>query len=187
MQRKIPQWFIYQFDQIDLALTKWMSRYSLIFLRYSLALIFIWFGALKFVPDMSPTVAIIESTTKILTFELLPTWVAVYGLASVECLIGVGLLLNVFMRLTLLGLFLQMLATSTPVFILPDVVFSQIPFGLTMEGHHIIKNLILIGAGFVLGTTVRDQKNEFRLRALLISMKSEISGDKTNNEQKTKK
>jgi uncharacterized membrane protein YkgB len=147
------------FDQIDAALTNWMSRYSLGFLRYSLALIFIWFGTLKFIPGMSPTVDIIENVTNILFFESVPVWVAVYGLAAVECLIGFGLLLNVFMRLTLLGLFIQMIATSTPVFILPDIVFSQIPFGLTIEGHHIIKNLILIGAGLTLGAKVRGQRN----------------------------
>jgi hypothetical protein len=112
---------------------------------------------------MSPTVDLIENATNILSFGTLPTWIAVYGLATIECLIGFGLLLNIFMRLTLLGLFAQMIATSTPVFILPDIVFSQIPFGLTMEGHHIIKNLVLIGAGLALGATVRGQKDGLSL------------------------
>ena len=160
------RWFLGLFDQIDLALTNFMSKYSLIFLRYSLALIFIWFGTLKFIPGMSPTVEIIESATNILFSGAVPAWVAVYGLATVECLIGFGLLLNIFMRLTLLGLFAQMIAASTPVFILPETIFSQIPFGLTMEGHHIIKNLILIGAGLALGATVRGQKNNLELKRI---------------------
>lgn len=156
------QRFLALFDQIDLALTNWMSRYSLIFLRYSLALIFIWFGALKFIPGMSPTIDIIENATDIIFFGTIPAWVGVYGLAAIECLIGLGLLLNIFMRLTLLCLFTQMIATSTPIFILPDVVFSKVPFGLTMEGHHIIKNLILIGAGLVIGATVRSKKQTLK-------------------------
>ena len=160
------RWFLVLFDQIDLALTNWMSKYSLIFLRYSLALVFIWFGTLKFIPGMSPTVDIIENATNILFFGTVPAWVAVYSLATVECLIGFGLLLNIFMRLTLLGLFTQMIATSTPVFILPETVFSQIPFGLTMEGHHIIKNLILIGAGLTLGATVRGRTNNHLLKKI---------------------
>jgi uncharacterized membrane protein YkgB len=147
------------FEQVDVALTNWMSRYSLVFLRYSLAVIFIWFGLLKFIPGMSPTVDVIENVTNKIFFGIVPAWTAVYGLAAVECLIGFGLLLNIFMRLTLLGLFIQMIATSTPVFILPDIVFSKIPFGLTIDGHHIIKNLILIGAGLTLGATVRGQRN----------------------------
>lgn len=82
------QRFLALFDQIDLALTNWMSRYSLIFLRYSLALIFIWFGALKFIPGMSPTIDIIENATDIIFFGTIPAWVGVYGLAAIECLIG---------------------------------------------------------------------------------------------------
>lgn len=160
------RWFLVLFDQIDLALTNWMSKYSLMFLRYSLALIFIWFGTLKFIPGMSPTVDIIENATNILFFGTVPAWIAVYGLATVECLIGFGLLLNIFMRLTLLGLFTQMIATSTPVFLLPETVFSQIPFGLTMEGHHIIKNLILIGAGLAIGATVRGQRSNLNLKQI---------------------
>jgi uncharacterized membrane protein YkgB len=153
----MKHWIVIRFDQIDLFVTNWMSRYSLILLRYSLALIFIWFGTLKFIPGMSPTVGLIESATHVLTFGNVPAWLAVYGLATVECLIGLGLLFNVFMRLTLLGLFTQMIATSTPAFVLPEIIFTQIPFGLTIEGHHIVKNIILICSGLVLGSKVRRQ------------------------------
>lgn len=159
MGRKVRVWFLALFDEIDLALTNWMSKYSLIFLRYSLALVFIWFGALKFMPGMSPTISIIENASEILFFGIIPDWVAVYGLATIECLIGLGLLFNIYMRLTLFVLFAQMIATSTPVFIMPELVFSEIPFGLTMEGHHIIKNLILIGAGLALGAKVREARH----------------------------
>jgi uncharacterized membrane protein YkgB len=163
---RLRQRLLILFDQIDLALTNWMAKYSLIFLRYSLALIFIWFGILKFIPGMSPTVDIIENATNILFFGALPTWVALYGLATIECLIGFGLLFNIFMRVTLLGLFAQMIATSMPVFILPEIIFSQFPFGLTMEGHHLVKNLVLISAGLALGATVRGRKNNLAILSL---------------------
>lgn len=143
------------FEKIDAAITGWMAKYSVTYLRVSLGLVFIWFGALKFFPDLSPTVELIERTIEIVTFGNLPAPIAVYMLATMECLIGLGLLLKIYMRATLLFLFLQMLATSTPIILLPDVVFYQAPFALTMEGHHIIKNLVLIGAGLVLGATVR--------------------------------
>jgi len=42
-----------------------------------------------------------------------------------------------------------------PLVLLPDAVWTQFPYGLTMEGQYIIKNLVLIGAGLVLGGTVR--------------------------------
>ena len=143
------------FEKFDTAITGWMAKYSVTYLRVSLSLIFIWFGALKFFPNLSPTIGLIERITEIVTFGNLPTPIAVYMLASMECLIGLGLLLKICMRATLLFLFLQMLATSTPILLLPDVVFAQAPFVLTIEGHHIMKNLILIGAGLVLGATVR--------------------------------
>ena len=143
------------FDKIDRAITNWMAKYSIPYLRVSLALIFIWFGSLKFFPGLSPTIGLIERATDIVTFGNMPASVAIYGLAATECFIGLGLLFNVLMRMTLLLLFLQMLATSTPIILLPEVVFAKPPFALTMEGHHIIKNLILIGAGLVLGATVR--------------------------------
>jgi hypothetical protein len=45
-----------------------------------------------------------------------------------------------------------------PIFILPDVVWTAFPYGLTLEGQYIIKNIVLIGAGLVLGATVRGAK-----------------------------
>ena len=59
------------------------------------------------------------------------------------------------MRVTLLLLFLQMPGTAMPLFILPEVVWSAFPFGLTLEGQYIVKNLVLIGSALVLGATVR--------------------------------
>ena len=59
------------------------------------------------------------------------------------------------MRVTLLLLFLQMPGTALPLVIKPDAVWTEFPYGLTLEGQYIIKNLVLIGAGLVLGGTVR--------------------------------
>ena len=61
----------------------------------------------------------------------------------------------VFMRATLLLLFLQMMGTITPVFLYPGEVFTRFPYAPTLEGQYIIKNLVLISAGIVIGATVR--------------------------------
>jgi len=45
--------------------------------------------------------------------------------------------------------------TFLPLVLLPDVCFTSFPLGLTMEGQYIIKNLILISAALVVGSTVR--------------------------------
>jgi hypothetical protein len=75
-------------------------------------------------------------------------------------LIGLGLIFGKFMRATLLLLFLQMPGTALPLLIMPEVVWTVFPFGLTLEGQYIIKNLVLIGAGLVLGGTVRGGRIE---------------------------
>jgi hypothetical protein len=36
----------------------------------------------------------------------------------------------------------------------------NISYGLTLEGQYIVKNLVLIGAGLVLGGQVRSQNNQ---------------------------
>ena len=69
--------------------------------------------------------------------------------------IGLGLIAGRPLRLTLLLLFLQLPGTALPLLVLPEAVWTSFPFGLTLEGQYIVKNLVLIGAGLVLGATVR--------------------------------
>jgi hypothetical protein len=62
------------------------------------------------------------------------------------------------MRTTLLLLWLQMLGTITPLLIFPGELFTVIPYAPTLEGQYIIKNIIPISAGIVIGATVRGGK-----------------------------
>lgn len=143
------------FDRVDTRITSWMARYSLILLRISLGIVFFWFGVLKFFPGLSPAQDLATRTISTLTFGLMPPSVSVLVLAAWECVIGLGLIFGAFMRVTLLLLFLQMLGTITPIFLFPQEVFTRIPYAPTLEGQYIIKNLVLISAGLVLGATVR--------------------------------
>ncbi|HET54152.1 MAG TPA: DoxX family membrane protein [Ignavibacteria bacterium] len=138
------------FNNYDKLITNWMSRYGLLILRIGLGIVFFWFGALKFFPGLSPAEGLVRNTIYFINPDLfLPI------LAAWETLIGIGLIWGKYMRLTLLLLFLQMPGTALPIIVLPDVVWTNFPFGLTLEGQYIIKNLVLIGAGLVLGATVR--------------------------------
>ena len=58
-------------------------------------------------------------------------------------------------RVSIFLLFIQMPGTFLPLILLPEVCFSNFPFGLTLEGQYIIKNLIIISAALVVGSTVR--------------------------------
>jgi uncharacterized membrane protein YphA (DoxX/SURF4 family) len=143
------------FSRVDTRITRWMARYGILLLRLSLGVVFLWFGVLKFFPDLSPAEELVGRTFQQLTFGLIPADTANVILAVWEALIGLGLITGIFMRITLLLLFLQMAGTFTPMFLFPAEVFTRIPYAPTLEGQYIIKNLVLLSAGIVIGATVR--------------------------------
>jgi uncharacterized membrane protein YphA (DoxX/SURF4 family) len=143
------------FTRVDTMITNWMARYGILLLRVSLGIVFFWFGALKFFPGLSPAQDLAAQTITVLTFGLIPASVSVPFLAAWECLIGLGLITGKFMRITLLLLFVQMLGTITPLVFFPQEVFTTFPIAPTLEGQYIIKNMVLISAGIVIGATVR--------------------------------
>jgi uncharacterized membrane protein YkgB len=140
---------IYWLNKADKNIAGFMNKYGKMLLRFSLSVIFIWFGALK-IFDMSPAEEIVKATVYWLNedqfFIILGYW---------EVIIGLALLFKSLVRFALLLLFLQMPGTLLPLFILPEVCFTEFPFGLTTEGQYIIKNLVLISAALVIGGTVR--------------------------------
>jgi uncharacterized membrane protein YphA (DoxX/SURF4 family) len=145
------------FEFVDRRITSWMSKYGLLLLRLSIGIVFFWFGILKFFPGLSPAQDLAIRTIDLLAFGLIPGNISIHILATWEVLIGIGLLTGVYMRVTLLLLFLQMIGTMTPVFLFPAEVFTKIAYAPTLEGQYIIKNLVIISAGIVLGATVRKQ------------------------------
>jgi uncharacterized membrane protein YkgB len=127
-----------------------MARRGPGIMRVGLGIVFLWFGVLKLVPDLSPAEELVRNTVYFIDPDLFLPILAVW-----EMLIGLGLIVGRGMRLTLLLLFLQMPGTALPLVVLPEVVWTSFPFGLTLEGQYIIKNLVLIGAALVLGGMVR--------------------------------
>jgi uncharacterized membrane protein YphA (DoxX/SURF4 family) len=146
------------FNRLDARITRWMARYGILFLRISMGIIFLWFGALKFFPGLSPAAGLATRTIERLTFGLIAPDVSIIILATWESLIGLGLITGYFIRATLLLLFLQMLGTISPIFFFPKEVFTILPYAPTLEGQYILKNMVLISAGLVIGSTVRGGK-----------------------------
>ena len=145
-------------DPIDARVTSWMARHGIAFTRIALGVVFLWFGALKFVPAWSPAADLATRTISQLTGGTIEPVLSLKLLATWETLIGLGLLFGVFLRATLLLLFLQMPGTMLPLFFFPRETFSIFPFAPTLEGQYIIKNLVLVSAGVVIGATVRGGK-----------------------------
>lgn len=147
--------FAQRFDTIDVRVTSWMAGHGVTLLRISLGVVFLWFGALKFFPGLSPAQDLAARTISVLSFGIVGPAVSVPALAAWECLIGLGLLFGLYMRATLLLLAMQMIGTLTPLVLFPAEVFTRIPYAPTLEGQYIIKNAVLISAAIVLGATVR--------------------------------
>jgi len=140
---------------LDRRITMWLARYGPPLLRISLGIVFLWFGALKFVPGLSPADELATATISKLTFGIVGPGLSRPMLALWESLIGLGLLTNMYLRATLLLLALQMLGTVTPLILFPAETWKLFPIALTLEGQYIVKNIVLVTAAFVVGATVR--------------------------------
>ena len=140
------------YDELDIFITKFMSKWGITFLRYSLGVIYIWFGILK--PfGLSPAQELVENT--VYWFDNPKTFVPILGWW--EVVIGLTMCIKPLIRVSIFLLFIQMPGTFLPLILLPKICFNNFPFGLTLEGQYIVKNLIIISAALVVGSTVRNK------------------------------
>jgi uncharacterized membrane protein YphA (DoxX/SURF4 family) len=143
------------YKQLDKSVTEWIVRHGVTLLRVSLGAIFLWFGLLKFFAGLSPAGSLAARTIELITFGAAPPSVGIPALALLECVIGVGLIANLFMRATLLLLFVQMICTAAAIFLFPDEVFTLSPYAPPLEGQDLIQNVALAAAALVTGSIVR--------------------------------
>jgi uncharacterized membrane protein YkgB len=136
-------------DHHEVRIAAWMERHGYRLLAMALGIVMIWFGMLKPL-GMSPAEALVAKAT---------AWIPIPGflyiLAAWEITIGVCFLFKRLHRFALVLLFLHMPGTMLPLFTLPEETWVQFPFGLTLEGQYIIKNLVLVAAAVVLGGKLR--------------------------------
>jgi len=137
-------------DAVDARIVSFLRRWSIPMLRVSLGVVFLWFGALK-IFDVTPVADLVSDTV----YWVDPDWlVPVLGIA--EVIVGIGLLTKVGLRAVLALFAAQMVGTFLVLVILPDVAFQNGNiFKLTVEGEFVVKNLVLLSAGLVVGTQVR--------------------------------
>ncbi len=125
------------------------QRY-LALLRISIGVIYLWFGMLKFFPGYSPAEDLAAKTIARLTFALFPDHPNLLLLATWECMIGLLFITGKWMRATLICMFIHMACTFTPLLFFPSVSFNYVPYGFTLVGQYIMKNIILVSASLVL-------------------------------------
>ncbi len=139
-----------RFNQIDRAISGTMARYAIPSLRLALAIIYIWFGALK-VFGVSPVADLVGKMSYGVPRDFFIRFVGIWEMA-----IGIALLFRLALRLAL-ALFSLQLAGTFLVFVLhPREAFrNNNPLLLTQTGEFILKNLVLFAAGLAIGGTVR--------------------------------
>lgn len=135
--------------RLDRNMIAFMTANGTRLLRVALAVTFIWFGALKVV-GRSPVGDLVAQTV-----YWLPPAFFVPFLGWWEVVVGIGLSFGVALRLVLLLFWLQMAGTFLVLVLRPGLAFQTgNPFFLTVIGEFVIKNLVLIAAGLVIGSTV---------------------------------
>ena len=127
----------------------------------SIGTVYLWFGMLKFFPDLSPAEVLAKDTISALTLGMIPPDVSIILLAIGESLIGLLLILNIRKRIILMLALTHIVFTFTPMFFFPEQVFANSPFQPTLLGQYIGKNIIIIAA---LISLLMEMKQPFLLR-----------------------
>jgi uncharacterized membrane protein YphA (DoxX/SURF4 family) len=133
---------------------RWLIAHSIAILRVTVGAVFLGFGALKFFPNVSPAQNLVEATTHILTLGLVPGAVALVAVATLECTIGLCLITGRGMRGAVYLLVIQLFGILSPIVLLPGRLFSGAGIAPTLEGQYVLKDIIIVGAAFVLAATL---------------------------------
>jgi uncharacterized membrane protein YkgB len=133
-------------DKVNL----WLTKNAMNLLRISIGIIYVWFGALKYFPNLSPADQLAKDTIHLITFGLIPSSISIILLAIWETLLGFILIIGVWRRVVFYTLLLHMACTFVPLFFFVDVSFTALPYAFTLVGQYIMKNLIIIAAAIVL-------------------------------------
>lgn len=137
-------------DAVDLRLARWFDAYGITLLRLAVGIVYIWFGVLKVI-DRSPVEQLVQDVA-----FFLPGDFVMPAMGALEVVIGLGLIFPVAMRLTLLVMWAQLIGTLAAFVVVPGDCFQDgNPLLLTATGEFVLKNLVLISAGVVIGSTVR--------------------------------
>jgi len=126
-------------------------------LRISLGIIFLWYGMLKFFPELSPAEDLAINTINWMFNGLIPSIISIKLLALWEVLVGIGFILGIYTRYFTILFLIHMVLTFLPLFIFPELSFTNAPYAFTIVGQYIVKNIVFILVGFLI-LKVEDEK-----------------------------
>lgn len=129
------------YQAIDLRLLAFFKRNYILVARFSIFLIFFWFGFIKLIglSAASPLAeALVSKTLGMQYFDPL-----FYTLALLECVVGIMFLFPKLTRIVIPLLLFHMLIVCSPLLLVPELTWQS--FGVpTLEGQYIIKNVVVI-------------------------------------------
>jgi uncharacterized membrane protein YkgB len=123
---------------------RFIERIAPFFLRYSLVLILLWIGALKFV-DPSPVRMLLSASLSFLAFNAF-----VYVLGALEIVAALLLLAGVWVRY--IGLLCLVLFVGTLTIFLTAPAVTGFPL-LTLAGQFLLKDVVLAAAAVSVAAT----------------------------------
>ena len=134
----------------DLILASRRKIKQLPIIPVSIGLVYLWFGSLKFFTGVSPAENLAKNTIDHLTAGLLLPEVSILLLAFWETLIGILLICNIWYRFALNLTLVHIIFTFSPFLFFPELLWTDAPFGLTLLGQYIVKNIVFLGVLLVL-------------------------------------
>lgn len=143
---------IQKLGALDVRLIAFLRKTFVPFARFSIFLIFFWFGLIKLL-GLSPASPLAEAlTAQTVGMEYFDA--LFYVLAALECLIGLLFLVPKATRVVVPLLLFHMVIVCSPLVLVPEYTWQQ--FGVpTLEGQYIIKNAVVVAVAIGIAASTR--------------------------------
>lgn len=129
-------------------------------LSLSIGFVYLLFGGLKLVPNLSPAESIGSETASMLCGGIIAPSICIILLAVLEVLIGLLLMSQRTLKVGVLLAFFHMIMTFTPFIFYPELTFgSADTLAPSLLGQYILKNIIIICALLVIYPTDTSRVN----------------------------
>jgi putative oxidoreductase len=170
----------HDFDRFDHRAVDFAAEHAIQMLRLSLAVVYLWFGALK-IFNASPVADLVENMAFVVPRRMFVRLMGIW-----EITIGTALLFRIALRPTLALYFLQLTGTFMVFFARPRDGFERgNPLRLTKTGEFVVKNLVLLAAGVAVGSTIHRKREDIgRSSAEPAGVKDEAGGSEYASQAK---
>lgn len=127
---------------------RFLARIAVPALRVSLGLVFLVFGALKFLPGASPVEDLVMRTWNSLSFGIVDGYAAMALTASLEVFVGLAFVTGFLLRIGLLALAGTFVGIFSPLVFFTGELFTSA--GPTLTAQYILKDVVLVAAAMVI-------------------------------------